>query len=77
MDRYWLITWTTYGTWLPGDERGFVGPIFDEETGTRRIENRPQTPYFQDIKELKKFSQSQLKSRPIYLVEKQAKAIAE
>jgi REP element-mobilizing transposase RayT len=24
MDRYWLLTWTTYGTWLPGDERGFV-----------------------------------------------------
>ncbi len=22
MDRYWLLTWTTYGTWLPGDPRG-------------------------------------------------------
>jgi REP element-mobilizing transposase RayT len=21
----YLITWTTYGTWLPGDERGWVG----------------------------------------------------
>ncbi len=77
MDRYWLITWTTYGTWRPGDERGFVGRILDEETGTHRIENRPQTPYFQDIRELKTYSNSQLKSKPIYLVEDQAKAMAE
>ncbi len=24
MDRYWPLTWTTYGTWLPGDARGFA-----------------------------------------------------
>lgn len=23
MGKWWLITWTTYGTWLPGDPRGF------------------------------------------------------
>jgi hypothetical protein len=23
--------WTTYGTWLPGDKRGFVGNVVDEE----------------------------------------------
>ena len=23
MEQYYLITWTTYGTWLPGDKRGF------------------------------------------------------
>ncbi len=27
MDRYWFLTWTTYGPWLPGDRRGFVGPV--------------------------------------------------
>ena len=26
----WLLTWTTYGTWLPGDERGFVGNVVEE-----------------------------------------------
>jgi hypothetical protein len=26
----WLLTWTTYGTWLPGDERGFVGNVLEE-----------------------------------------------
>lgn len=25
----WLLTWTTYGTWLPGDARGFVGYVHD------------------------------------------------
>ena len=29
MDRCWLLTWTTYGTWLPGDERGFVSNVRD------------------------------------------------
>lgn len=23
MPQWWLVTWTTYGTWLPGDPRGF------------------------------------------------------
>ncbi len=23
MDRFWFVTWTTYGSWLPGDPRGF------------------------------------------------------
>jgi hypothetical protein len=30
MDRFWLLTWTTYGTWLPGDERGFVSEVRDD-----------------------------------------------
>jgi REP element-mobilizing transposase RayT len=29
IDRRWFLTWTTYGTWLPGDERGFVGTETD------------------------------------------------
>jgi hypothetical protein len=29
MDRYWLLTNTLYGTWLPGSERGFVGHVLD------------------------------------------------
>ncbi len=23
MDQWWLVTWNTYGSWLPGDPRGF------------------------------------------------------
>ena len=28
MDRVWLLSWTTYGSRLPGDARGFVGEFF-------------------------------------------------
>ena len=27
MERYWLLTNTCYGNWLPGDARGFVGRV--------------------------------------------------
>jgi REP element-mobilizing transposase RayT len=43
MDRYWLLTWTTYGTWLPGDERGFVGRTRDHD-GRQTWQNTPGTP---------------------------------
>ncbi len=29
MFRHWLLTSTFYGTWLPGDRRGFVGRVRD------------------------------------------------
>ena len=32
----WLLTWTSYGTWLPGDERGFVGYISEEKPADLR-----------------------------------------
>ena len=39
----YLLTWTTYGTWLRGDERGFVGPLL--ENGGYVVHNRRGTPY--------------------------------
>jgi len=42
MDRVWLLTWTTYGSWLPGDDRGFVSNFADARgQGHRR--NGPGT----------------------------------
>src|SRR5437016_14655262 len=23
LGKFWFVTWTTYGSWLPGDRRGF------------------------------------------------------
>jgi REP element-mobilizing transposase RayT len=37
----WLVTWTTYGTWLPGDPRGNVSPVLQAD-GT--YEKRINTP---------------------------------
>ena len=44
MDRYWLITWTTYATWLPGDPRGSVTSVRDGR-GPRREQDLPGIPY--------------------------------
>jgi REP element-mobilizing transposase RayT len=44
VDRYWLLTWTTYGSWLPGDPRGFVSEQVDA-SGTKFIHNTPGTDY--------------------------------
>lgn len=35
-----FITWTTYGTWLPGDERGYVSNTLLPEGGVVVKENR-------------------------------------
>ena len=43
VDRYWFLTWTTYGTWLPGDERGFVG-VAPNQFGRMIMHNQPNTP---------------------------------
>ena len=40
----YLLTWTTYGSWLCGDERGFVSDIPDGEGGYS-IRNLPGEPY--------------------------------
>jgi len=37
----WLITWTTYGTWLPGDPRGNISPVLCAD---RTYEKRKNTP---------------------------------
>jgi REP element-mobilizing transposase RayT len=34
--RTWLLTWTTYGTWLPGDDRGFVSNVDDGHGQAKR-----------------------------------------
>ena len=39
-----FITWTTYGTWLPGDERGHVSNVITPQSFVRK-QNRPGTAY--------------------------------
>lgn len=66
MDRYWFLTWTTYGTWLPGDARGFVGPVPGPD-GRTEIHNIPGTPYDADMPVLKQAARERLKCPPIFL----------
>jgi REP element-mobilizing transposase RayT len=74
MDRYWLLTWTTYGTWLPGDDRGFVSEVNDG-AGGRVIHNLPGTPYDAGWEHLEHDSRSRLKCPPIFLDECQSPEI--
>ena len=76
MDRYWLLTWRTYGTWLPGDQRGFVDPVLDED-GKRVIHNTPGTPLDADKRSLREYSQSIMKGEPVYLSAEQAGPLLE
>jgi REP element-mobilizing transposase RayT len=66
MDRFWLLTWTTYGTWLPGDARGFVSPV-REGPGPEVRHNMPGSSYDEDMPGLVRASQSALKGAPVFL----------
>jgi hypothetical protein len=74
MDRYWILTSTTYGNWLPGDPRGFVSGV-DDGDGHRVVHNEPMTEYDRDIPGLREFALSQLKGPPITLISEQADVI--
>ncbi|MBA4017365.1 MAG: hypothetical protein C0483_09350 [Pirellula sp.] len=39
-----LITWTCYGTWLPGDRRGYVANTRSARGGFEPLRNIPGTP---------------------------------
>ena len=62
MDRHWLLTSTTYGTWLPGDRRCFVGGTRDMN-GSRVLNNVSDTPYHKPIPPLYDFARTAMKGR--------------
>ncbi len=74
MIRTWLLTSTTYGTWLPGDRRGFVSTV-KEDSGPRVRHNVPGTAVDADIPGLRQSARKLLKCPPILLNEEQAVAV--
>lgn len=70
-ERVWFLTWTTYATWLPGDERGFVSPKFEKSSPEKRT-NQPGTPYDQGHPELNRLAQSKVVGQPVYLTKPQS-----
>src|SRR5262245_34351193 len=74
VDRYWLFTWTTYGTWLPGDPRGSVTSV-REQPGPRIEHDLSGTPCDGPMPGLKASAQAKLKGPPIYLGLEQARAL--
>lgn len=53
----YFLTWTTYGTWLPGDDRGWV----------RHGEGSSQTPYRTSNTRLRAAARSSLHRQPVRL----------
>jgi hypothetical protein len=74
MDRYWLITWTCYGTWLPGARQGFVSHVRDEH-GILVLHNIPGTPYDADMPALEAYARTQMKGPPVSLGQAAAEAM--
>ena len=65
-DRYWLLTWTTYGTWLPGDSRCFVSNIRISPGPEIRL-NTPGTPTAPSMPELRQHVEKLLSAPPVFL----------
>ena len=76
MNRYWLLTWTTYGTWLPGDDRGFVSNV-REGPGPEVKHNTPGTAYDTKQRGLAIAAQQQMTGPPIRLTAALAGPLAE
>src|SRR3954467_15000966 len=75
MDRYWHITWSTYGTRLAGDPRGFVSNVYGERGGPEVRHNTPGTPCDADIPALHAYVQSRMLGGPYHLVREGAEAM--
>ena len=56
-----LITWTCYGTWLPGDKRGYVSNTKKQNGEFELKHNAYATPYTRD--HTATFQQAQLLQR--------------
>jgi REP element-mobilizing transposase RayT len=80
--RYWLLTSTFYGNWLPGDRRGFVGRVRDirpgdDQTVRRREHDRIGDEYDRDMLHLEHKSRSMMKDDTIRVNLDQASALIE
>src|SRR6266852_1278521 len=70
------ITWTCYGTWLPGDRRGHVSNVLLPEGGFRPKENVPGTPYSRGDKFTHQRARALQKEPTVYLTAEQALVVA-
>ena len=68
-DRYWLLTWTTYATWLPGDDRGSV------VDNRRHRQNTPGTPYLAAQSAIHRRAVAAQAGAPVYLTADQAAVV--
>ncbi|MBI3839485.1 MAG: transposase [Planctomycetia bacterium] len=65
MDHFWLLTWTTYGTWLPGDQRGSIA----------HSHNLVGTPWMGPNPALEQAARTAMAGEPTYLNVAQAQVL--
>ena len=75
MDRFWLLTWRTYGTWLPGDARGSITRVRGD--GPRVVHNTPGEPVDGAMPGLEASARKVMKGSPVRLSQDQADALAD
>ena len=71
------ITWTCYGTWLPGDERGHVSNVLLEQGGFLAKANVPGTAYRPGNEFTWRRAQQLQKQETVNLTPDQALVVAE
>ena len=73
-DRFWFLTWTTYGTWLPGDDRGFVSNVADGN-GPGKRRNIPGTEPAKKMRGLELMARDKMSSDAVYLTHEHAREL--
>jgi REP element-mobilizing transposase RayT len=78
--RFWLLSNTTYGTWLPGSQRGSVTSVRDRRpddarTSTRIEHDLPGEPWEDEVPGLYRSAAELLKGPPIHFRLEQAEAL--
>ncbi|MSR59099.1 MAG: hypothetical protein EXS05_15885 [Planctomycetaceae bacterium] len=71
-----FITWTCYGTWLPGDERGYVAHTLLQPHGFLPRQNTPGTPYAKDNAYTRQIAKALQKGETVNLTFDQAMCVA-
>jgi REP element-mobilizing transposase RayT len=71
------ITWTCYGTWLPGDRRGHVSPLLLPHGGSRPRQNVPGTPPGPADAFTRRRAQGLRKWPAVFLTAEQARVVAD
>jgi REP element-mobilizing transposase RayT len=71
------LTWTTYGTWLRGDRRGYVGRTLLSGQAVAPKRHQFGTPYDADHGRTYNYDANAMKGAPVHLTPAQASRVAE
>ena len=71
-----LMTWTCYGTWLPGDSRGHVSPVWTTN-GFQPRKNKPGSLYAPESRATQELAAAAQLGETVWLSREQARVTAE